>query len=151
MTAAREIVTDQREQFAFHDDIAYLAETKRGLTRATVEEISAFKGEPDWMLQYRLRAFEHFLKAAGTIVWNGPIGVFEYDQFASGTKAIAQAIASSNAFSIAGGGDTLAAAVKFGVADKISYISTGGGAFLEFLEGRKLPAVEILEQRAAKT
>jgi len=87
---------------------------------------------------------------AGTIVWNGPIGVFEYDQFASGTKAIAQAIASSKAFSIAGGGDTLAAAVKFGVADKISYISTGGGAFLEFLEGRKLPAVEILEQRAGK-
>ena len=86
---------------------------------------------------------------AGTIVWNGPIGVFEYDQFAGGTKAIAQAIADSKAFSIAGGGDTLAAAVKFGVADKISYISTGGGAFLEFLEGKKPPAVEILEQRAA--
>lgn len=86
---------------------------------------------------------------AGTIVWNGPIGVFEYDQFAGGTKAIAQAIADSKAFSIAGGGDTLAAAVKFGVADRISYISTGGGAFLEFLEGKKLPAVAILEQRAA--
>jgi phosphoglycerate kinase len=86
---------------------------------------------------------------AGTIVWNGPVGVFEYDQFAGGTKTIAQAIADSKAFSIAGGGDTLAAAVKFGVADKISYISTGGGAFLEFLEGKKLPAVEILEQRAA--
>ncbi len=87
---------------------------------------------------------------AGTVVWNGPVGVFEYDQFAGGTKAIAQAIAGSKAFSIAGGGDTLAAAVKFGVADKISYISTGGGAFLEFLGGKKLPAVEILEQRAAK-
>jgi len=87
---------------------------------------------------------------AGTIVWNGPIGVFEYDQFAGGTKAIAQAIADSKAFSIAGGGDTLAAAVKFGVTDRISYISTGGGAFLEFLEGKKLPAVEILEQRAVK-
>jgi len=87
---------------------------------------------------------------AGTVVWNGPVGVFEYDQFAGGTRTIAQAIADSKAFSIAGGGDTLAAAVKFGVADKISYISTGGGAFLEFLEGRKLPAVEILEQRAAK-
>jgi len=87
---------------------------------------------------------------AGTVVWNGPVGVFEYDQFAGGTKAIAQAIAASKAFSIAGGGDTLAAAVKFGVADKISYISTGGGAFLEFLEGKKLPAVEILEQRAAQ-
>ena len=90
------------------------------------------------------------ISRAGTIVWNGPVGVFEYDQFAGGTKAIAQAIADSKAFSIAGGGDTLAAAVKFGVADKISYISTGGGAFLEFLEGRKLPAVEILEQRAIR-
>jgi phosphoglycerate kinase len=87
---------------------------------------------------------------AGTIVWNGPVGVFEYDQFAGGTKAIAQAIASSRAFSIAGGGDTLAAAAKFGVSARISYISTGGGAFLEFLEGKKLPAVEILEQRAGK-
>ena len=86
---------------------------------------------------------------AGTIVWNGPVGVFEYDQFAGGTKAVAQAIAQSKAFSIAGGGDTLAAIAKFGIADKISYISTGGGAFLEFLEGKKLPAVEILEQRAA--
>ena len=86
---------------------------------------------------------------AGTIVWNGPLGVFEYDQFAGGTKAIAEAIAASKAFSIAGGGDTLAAIAKFGIGDKISYISTGGGAFLEFLEGRKLPAVEILESRAA--
>jgi phosphoglycerate kinase len=86
---------------------------------------------------------------AGTIVWNGPVGVFEYDQFAAGTRAIAQAIAVSKAYSIAGGGDTLAAIAKFGIADKISYISTGGGAFLEFLEGKKLPAVEILEQRAA--
>ena len=86
---------------------------------------------------------------AGTIVWNGPVGVFEYDQFAGGTRVIAQAVAQSKAFSIAGGGDTLAAIAKFGIADKISYISTGGGAFLEFLEGKKLPAVEILEQRAA--
>jgi phosphoglycerate kinase len=86
---------------------------------------------------------------AGTVVWNGPVGVFEYDQFAGGTKAIALAIANSKAFSIAGGGDTLAAAVKFGVADRISYISTGGGAFLEFLEGKILPAVAVLEERAA--
>jgi len=85
---------------------------------------------------------------AGTIVWNGPVGVFEYDQFGGGTKAIAQAIGSSKAFSIAGGGDTLAAISKYGIADRISYISTGGGAFLEFLEGKKLPAVDILEQRA---
>ena len=94
-------------------------------------------------------ALAALIAKAGTVVWNGPVGVFEYDQFAGGTKAIAQAIADSNAFSIAGGGDTLAAAAKFGVANKISYISTGGGAFLEFLEGRKLPAVEILEKRAA--
>lgn len=88
------------------------------------------------------------LKSAGTIVWNGPVGVFEFDQFAGGTKALAQAIADSDAFSIAGGGDTLAAIDKYNIADKISYISTGGGAFLEFLEGKTLPAVAILEQRA---
>jgi len=89
------------------------------------------------------------LGKAGTIVWNGPVGVFEFDQFGEGTKALALAIAESRAFSIAGGGDTLAAISKYGVTDKISYISTGGGAFLEFLEGRVLPAVEILERRAA--
>jgi phosphoglycerate kinase len=87
---------------------------------------------------------------AGTIVWNGPVGVFEFDQFGHGTEAIAKAIANSSAFSIAGGGDTLAAVDKYQIADKISYISTGGGAFLEFLEGKKLPAVEILEQRSAE-
>ncbi len=88
------------------------------------------------------------LKNAGTIVWNGPVGVFEFDQFGEGTKALALAIAESDAFSIAGGGDTLAAVDKYDIADKVSYISTGGGAFLEFLEGKKLPAVEILEERA---
>jgi phosphoglycerate kinase len=87
---------------------------------------------------------------AGTVVWNGPVGVFEYDQFAAGTKTIAHAIANSKGFSIAGGGDTLAAIAKFGIADRISYISTGGGAFLEFIEGRILPAVAVLEQRAAR-
>jgi phosphoglycerate kinase len=86
---------------------------------------------------------------AGTIVWNGPVGVFEFDQFAEGTKTLAHAIADSNAFSIAGGGDTLAAIAKYNIADKIGYISTGGGAFLEFLEGKTLPAVEILLQRSA--
>ena len=89
------------------------------------------------------------LASAGTVVWNGPVGVFEYDAFAGGTRALAQAIAESKAFSLAGGGDTLAAIDKFDVAEKISYISTGGGAFLEFLEGKKLPAVAVLEQRAA--
>jgi phosphoglycerate kinase len=94
-------------------------------------------------------ALETFVRRAGTVVWNGPLGVFEYDPFGEGTRRLAQAIAGSSAFSIAGGGDTLAAIAKYGVGDKISYISTGGGAFLEFLEGKKLPAVEILEQRAS--
>jgi len=89
------------------------------------------------------------LKNAGTIVWNGPVGVFEFEAFSHGTETIARAIAESDAFSIAGGGDTLAAIAKFGISDQVSYISTGGGAFLEFLEGKTLPAVEILAQRAA--
>ncbi len=94
-------------------------------------------------------ALAEILKKAGTIVWNGPVGVFEFDQFGEGTKAISMAIAESPAFSIAGGGDTLAAVDKYNIADKVSYISTGGGAFLEFLEGKKLPAVVMLEERAA--
>jgi len=89
------------------------------------------------------------LKQAGTIVWNGPVGVFEFDQFANGTQVIAQAIAESSAFSIAGGGDTLAAIAKYGIEDQVGYISTGGGAFLEILEGKTLPAFEILAKRAA--
>jgi phosphoglycerate kinase len=89
------------------------------------------------------------LQTAGTIVWNGPVGVFEIDQFADGTRRLAEAVAASDAFSIAGGGDTIAALEKFGLSDQISYISTGGGAFLEFLEGKSLPAVAILEERAA--
>ena len=87
------------------------------------------------------------LQGAGTIVWNGPLGVFELDQFAAGTRAVAEAVAASRAFSIAGGGDTLAAIERFGVGDAVSYLSTGGGAFLEFLEGRRLPAVAALEAR----
>lgn len=93
--------------------------------------------------------FSEMLKASQTILWNGPVGVFEFDQFGNGTKVLAQAIAQSPAFSIAGGGDTLAAIDKYGVAQQISYISTGGGAFLEFVEGKVLPAVEVLEQRAS--
>ena len=89
------------------------------------------------------------LEKAGTIVWNGPVGVFEFDQFGEGTKTIAHAIADADAFTLAGGGDTIAAIQKYGIEDKINYISTAGGAFLEFLEGKKLPAVEILEVRAA--
>ena len=93
-------------------------------------------------------AISDILTGAGTILWNGPVGVFEFDQFAGGTEALARAIAVSEAFSLAGGGDTLAAIDKFGIADKVSYISTGGGAFLEYVEGKVLPAVAMLEQRA---
>ena len=88
------------------------------------------------------------LREAGTIVWNGPVGVFEFDAFGNGTRAVAEAVSASSAFSIAGGGDTIAAIAKYGVTDRIGYISTGGGAFLEFLEGKTLPAVEVLEMRA---
>jgi phosphoglycerate kinase len=123
-----------------------LSATARGELKAT-ENVA----DDDLILdvgRQSARAFEHLLKAAGTIVWNGPVGVFEYDQFGEGTRTVAHAIAESRAFSLAGGGDTIAAIRKYGVADRISYISTGGGAFLEFLEGRKLPAIAILEQRA---
>ena len=92
--------------------------------------------------------FAALMKEARTIIWNGPVGVFEFDQFGEGTRELAEAIADSEAFSIAGGGDTLAAVDKYGIADDISYISTGGGAFLEFVEGKTLPAVAVLEQRA---
>ena len=94
-------------------------------------------------------ALSGLVASAGTILWNGPVGVFEFEQFGEGTRALAKAIARSKAFSLAGGGDTLAAIEKYGIEDSISYISTGGGAFLEFVEGKKLPAVQILEQRAA--
>jgi phosphoglycerate kinase len=94
------------------------------------------------------RELADIIMKAGTVVWNGPVGVFEFDQFGEGTKTIAMAIASTEAFTLAGGGDTIAAIQKYGIYDKVSYISTAGGAFLEFLEGKKLPAVEILEQRA---
>jgi phosphoglycerate kinase len=96
-------------------------------------------------------SYAELLAGAGTIIWNGPVGVFEFDQFGEGTRVLAEAIATSNAFSLAGGGDTLAAIDKYGVSSKISYISTGGGAFLEFVEGKKLPAVEVLEERAANS
>ena len=119
---------------------------------ATIKAVDAVAADdlildvgPDTAGRYR-----EMLAKAGTIVWNGPVGVFEFDNFAAGTRALAEAIADSDGFSIAGGGDTLAAVSKFGVTDRISYISTGGGAFLEFLEGKKLPAVEVLEQRAAE-
>ena len=92
--------------------------------------------------------YAEIIKSAGTIVWNGPVGVFEIEQFSHGTQTVAKAVADSNGFSIAGGGDTLAAIEKYGIQEKVSYTSTGGGAFLEFLEGKKLPAVAMLEERA---
>ena len=109
--------------------------------------------EDDMILDIGPRTAEQLaaiLEKAGTIVWNGPVGVFEFDAFANGTEVIARAIARSQAFSIAGGGDTLAAIAKYGISEDVGYISTGGGAFLEFLEGKKLPAVAVLEARAAK-
>jgi phosphoglycerate kinase len=128
-----------------------VADELSALARANPVEVSAVRPD-DLILDVGAKTakmFADLILKAGTIVWNGPVGVFEYDQFGSGTKAIAEAIAASKGFSIAGGGDTLAAVAKYGIADRISYISTGGGAFLEFLEGKKLPAVEVLEQRAA--
>jgi len=95
-----------------------------------------------------IEVLTEILKSAGTIIWNGPVGVFEFDQFGAGTEAIANAIAGNDGFSIAGGGDTLAAVDKYGIADRVSYISTGGGAFLEYVEGKTLPAVAVLESRA---
>ena len=117
------------------------AETKK--VEDVVDDDMIFDVGPETAKQYA-----DILKKAGTVVWNGPVGVFEFDQFGEGTKALGLAIAESNAFSIAGGGDTLAAVDKYGITEQVSYISTGGGAFLEFLEGKKLPAVAMLEERA---
>ena len=115
---------------------------------AVIKDISEV-GDDDMILDIgpnSQKVLADIIAGAGTVVWNGPVGVFEFDQFASGSKALAEAISNSNAFSIAGGGDTLAAIAKFGVTDQISYISTGGGAFLEFLEGKELPAVAVLQK-----
>ena len=119
--------------------------------RGTTKRIGAV-GADDMILDIGPQTADLYatrLASAGSIVWNGPVGVFENPEFAAGTRRIAEAVAASKAFSIAGGGDTLAAIEQFGVGDRISYVSTGGGAFLEFLEGKKLPAVATLEQRAA--
>jgi phosphoglycerate kinase len=131
-------------------DVAVAAEFKAE-AKATVKSVKSVGSEemildigPETALRYG-----ELIKRAGTVVWNGPVGVFEFDGFGKGTEAVAKAIAASSAFSIAGGGDTIAAVEKYGVEAKISYISTGGGAFLEFLEGKTLPAVAALEARAA--
>ena len=134
------------------EDVVVATEVS-AVARAEVRDVSEV--ESDEMIldigpktRQKLR---QLLKDAGTIVWNGPVGVFEVDQFSAGTQAIAEAVALSPAFSLAGGGDTIAAIDKYGVAAKISYISTGGGAFLEFMEGKTLPAVAALQERAAKS
>jgi phosphoglycerate kinase len=117
---------------------------------ATVKAVAAVGGD-DMILDIgpdTARRYADMIKSAGTVVWNGPVGVFEFDAFGKGTETLAHAIAASDAFSIAGGGDTLAAVDKYGIASEVSYISTGGGAFLEFLEGKELPAVTALKARA---
>ena len=127
-----------------------VAESITADARGTVKSTGAI-AELDMILDIgpdTARAYGERLSGAGTILWNGPVGVFEHPEFSQGTESIARAVADSTAFSIAGGGDTLAAIEQFGVTDEISYISTGGGAFLEFLEGKKLPALEVLEARA---
>ena len=121
-------------------------------TPATVKDLADVQAD-DMIMDLGPKSAQNIvdaIKSAKTIIWNGPVGVFEFDQFSNGTKTMALAIAESDAFSVAGGGDTIASIEKFGIKDKISYISTGGGSFLEFLEGKKLPAVEILEKRAAE-
>ena len=117
-------------------------ETKNAESETATTALQEFK-------ETTAEAMAELLKSAGTIIWNGPVGVFEFDQFGEGTRVIAEAIADSEGFSIAGGGDTLAAVDKYDIADKVSYISTGGGAFLEYVEGKVLPAVAVLEARAS--
>ena len=132
-------------------DVVVATELSENAT-ATTKSVDEVSGD-DMILDIGPQSAENLaaiLKAAGTIIWNGPVGVFEIDQFGEGTRVVAEAIAESRAFSIAGGGDTLAAVDKYGVAGKVSYISTGGGAFLEYVEGKTLPAVAILEERALK-
>jgi phosphoglycerate kinase len=150
--AAKRILATAKERGAeipLPTDVAVAPEFDAD-ARATVKSAKSVGSEemildigPETALRYG-----ELIKRAGTVVWNGPVGVFEFDAFGKGTEALARAIANSSAFSIAGGGDTLAAVEKYGVESKISYISTGGGAFLEFLEGKTLPAVAVLEERA---
>jgi phosphoglycerate kinase len=138
-----------RAQIPVPDDVVVASEFAdvEGITKA-VDAVSGDEMILDIGPETAAR-FSEIVAGAGTVIWNGPVGVFEFEHFGAGTKALAEAIAASDAFSVAGGGDTLAAIDKYGVADRISYISTGGGAFLEFVEGKKLPAVEVLERRAA--
>ena len=153
LDTARELAAneDGRAEIPVPDDVVCADEFSAD-ANATVRPVDAVEaGELILDIGPNTAArFAAILKDAGTIIWNGPVGVFEFDAFGEGTKVLADAIAASDAFSVAGGGDTLAAIDKYDVRDGISYISTGGGAFLEFVEGKKLPAVEMLERRAAR-
>ncbi len=151
LDTARELAAnrDDRADIPVPDDVVVASEFSADAAPVTkaVTEVT----DDDMILDIgpaTAARFSEILKGAGTIIWNGPVGVFEFDAFGEGTRVLAEAIADSDAFSVAGGGDTLAAIDKYGVRDRISYISTGGGAFLEFVEGKKLPAVAILEKRA---
>lgn len=153
LDTARKIIADAKARGAdipVPTDVVVAPEFKTD-AKATVKRV-ADVGADDMILDIGPDTAAHYAKMiadAGTVVWNGPVGVFEFDAFGKGTETLARAIAASKAFSIAGGGDTLAAVDKYGIADDISYISTGGGAFLEFLEGKELPAVAALQGRAA--
>jgi len=152
LDTARELADDKdRAEIPVPTDVVVAADFSADAT-PTIKAVEAVLDD-DMILDIgpdTAQRFARLLADAGTIIWNGPVGVFEFDAFGAGTRAIAEAIAESDAFSIAGGGDTLAAIDKYGVADRISYISTGGGAFLEFVEGKTLPAVEILEKRGSQ-
>ena len=152
LDTARELAADRhdRADIPVPDDVVCASEFAAN-AEASTKAVDAVA--PDEMIldigPQTAARFAAILEDAGTIIWNGPVGVFEFDRFGDGTRVLAEAIAASGAFSVAGGGDTLAAIDKYGVRDGISYISTGGGAFLEFVEGKKLPAVEMLERRAS--
>ncbi|MBT8093141.1 MAG: phosphoglycerate kinase [Gammaproteobacteria bacterium] len=152
LDTARQLAANRndRAEIPVPDDVVVAAEFSADATPVTksVTEVTGDDMILDIGPQTAAR-FSKILADAGTIIWNGPVGVFEFDNFGEGTRLLAEAIADSDAFSVAGGGDTLAAIDKYGVRDRISYISTGGGAFLEFVEGKKLPAVAILEKRAS--
>ena len=152
LDTASDLARDEhdRAEIPVPDDVVVAPEFSAAAPPAT--KTVAEVGDDDMILDIgpeTAARFAAILKNAGTITWNGPVGVFEFDSFGDGTRILSEAIAESDAFSVAGGGDTLAAIDKYGVRDRISYISTGGGAFLEFVEGKKLPAVAILEQRAS--
>ncbi len=143
--------SDDRAEIPVPDDVVVADEFSADATPVT-KSVDAI-GDEELVLDIgpsTASRFADIVARAGTVIWNGPVGVFEFDAFGAGTEALAEAIAASDAFSVAGGGDTLAAIDKYAVRDRISYISTGGGAFLEFVEGKKLPAVAMLEQRAGE-